>query len=112
MLNDSTIQCNFYLVEATAVSVGNSKVGILFDIVCAPPYGKSDSSPKSDTEQRLMKFWTAFNEYASKNGADLPFRRICNFVSPVRRFDGFAIRRLKMSQPFYALGICNPQPSE
>ena len=30
---------------------------------------------------------------------------------PVRRFDGFAIRRLKMSQPLYALGICNPQQS-
>ena len=30
---------------------------------------------------------------------------------PVRRSDGFAIRRLKMSQPLYALGICNPQPS-
>ncbi len=70
MLNDSTIQCNFYLIEATAVSVGNSKVGILFDIVCAPPYEKGEASPKSDTEQRLMKFWTAFNEYASKNGAD------------------------------------------
>ena len=32
-------------------------------------------------------------------------------ISPVRRSDGFAIRRQKMSQPLYALGICNPQQS-
>ena len=31
---------------------------------------------------------------------------------PVRRFDGFAIRRQKMSQPLYALEICNPQQSD
>ena len=70
MLNDSTIQCNFYLIEATAVSIGDSKPGILFDIVCAPPCDKNETSQKSETEQRLIDFWTSFNEYASKNGAD------------------------------------------
>lgn len=70
MLNDSTIQCNFYLIEATAVSIGDSKPGILFDVVCAPPCDKNETSQKSETEQRLIDFWTSFNEYASKNGAD------------------------------------------
>lgn len=70
MLNDSTIQCNFFLVEVTAVSIGDSKPALLFDIVCKPPYEKNEASPKSDTEQRLISFWTAFNEYASKNGAN------------------------------------------
>lgn len=70
MLNNSTIQCNFYLIEATAVSIGDSKPAVLFDIVCAPPYEKTEASPKSDTEQRLMDFWIAFSEYASKNGTD------------------------------------------
>lgn len=70
MLNDSTIQCNFYLIEATAVSIGDSKPGILFDVVCAPPCDKNETTQKSETEQRLIDFWTSFNEYASKNGAD------------------------------------------
>ena len=70
MLNDSTIQCNFYLIEATAVSIGDSKPGMLFDVVCAPPCDKNETSQKSETEQRLIDFWTSFNEYASKNGAD------------------------------------------
>lgn len=70
MLNDSTIQCNFFLVEVTAVSIGDSKPALLFDIVCQPPYEKNEASPKSDTEQRLIDFWTSFNEYASKNGAN------------------------------------------
>lgn len=46
MLNNSTIQCNFYLIEATAVSIGDSKPAVLFDIVCAPPYEKTEASPK------------------------------------------------------------------
>lgn len=71
MLNDSTIGCNFYLIEATAVSIGDSKPGILFDIVCEPPIEKTESSPKSDTEQRLIDFWAAFNEYANSHGMDL-----------------------------------------
>ena len=70
LLNDSNISCNFYLIEATAVSIGNSKLAILFDIVCEPPLKKTEISPKSDTEQKLIDFWTAFNEYANKNGAD------------------------------------------
>lgn len=70
MLNDSTIQCSFYLIEATAVSIGDSKPAVLFDIVCEPAYEKTETSPKSDTEQRLQDFWTAFNEYANKNGMD------------------------------------------
>lgn len=70
MLNDSTIQCSFYLIEATAVSIGDSKPAVLFDIVCEPAYEKTETSPKSDTEQRLQDFWTAFNEYVNKNGID------------------------------------------
>ena len=70
MLNDSTIQCSFYLIEATAVSIGDSKPAVLFDVVCEPAYEKTEASPKSDTEQRLQDFWTAFYEYANKNGMD------------------------------------------
>lgn len=71
MLNDSTIGCNFYMIEATAVSIGDSKPGILFDIVCEPPIEKTENSPRSDTEQRLIDFWAAFNEYANGHGTNL-----------------------------------------
>lgn len=69
MLNNSA-KCGFYLLEATAVSIGGSKPGILFDIICEPTLEEAETSPKSQTELRLIDFWTAFNDYANKNGAD------------------------------------------
>lgn len=71
MLNDSSIACNFYFIEATAVSIGNSKPAILFDVVCAPVVEKGKPAQKSATEQRLINFWTNLCEYANKNGVQL-----------------------------------------
>ena len=71
MLNDSSIACNFYLIEATAVSIGDSKPAILFDVVCAPATEKGEPAQRSATEQRLIDFWTNLCEYANKNGIQL-----------------------------------------
>lgn len=70
MLNDSETPCNFYFVEAKAVSIGESKPAVLFSVVCEPANEKKETVQKSSTEQKLMAFWTAFTEYANSNGAD------------------------------------------
>lgn len=70
MLNDSETSCNFFLVEAKAVSIGDSKPAVLFNIICEPANDKKQSSQKSSTEQKLIAFWTAFTEYANGHGAD------------------------------------------
>lgn len=56
MLNDSETPCNFYFVEAKAVSIGESKPAVLFSVVCEPANEKKETVQKSSTEQKLMAF--------------------------------------------------------
>lgn len=102
MLNDSTIQCNFYLVEATALSIGDSKPGILFDIVCAPEKEKGEPTQLSEKEQKIFDFWSCLCEYANKNGVKLQrvphsYHSLTIFINTTKAHFDFFVRKGSVS---------------
>ncbi len=60
MRDNSQYKCYFFLLEAKAIKIGNSKPAILFDIVAEPQGSYTTEQKITDTQERLYSFWLNF----------------------------------------------------
>lgn len=81
--------CGYYLVEAQALKVDDSKPAILFNVIAKPEYDSIDRTV-SNVENTLKSFWRVFIDKATQTH----FQTFSNLTPPYQHWiDGRAMRK-------------------